>query len=166
MLDELFAERTLAEWEEVLSRQQGQWDVFLKAGRVRYDEQVLANEYAQLVEHDDDGKVVLVPAPAQFGGEVTRLGRGPALGADTDDVLAELGLDTATIADLRERSERSACGNRIIMRKVDNGPRPVVAWGAGARSKGVPGCNAVRRRREHVGAGMERSRSGDDREES
>ena len=61
MLDELFAERTLAEWEEVLSRQQGQWDVFLKAGRVRYDEQVQANEYAQLVEHDGDGKVVLVP---------------------------------------------------------------------------------------------------------
>ena len=103
MLDDLFAERTLAEWEAVLSRQQGQWDVFLKAGRVRYDEQVLANDYAQLVEHDDDGKVVLVPAPAQFGGEVTRLGRGPALGADTDDVLTELGLDAAAIADLRER---------------------------------------------------------------
>ena len=103
MLDDLFAERTLAEWEEVLSRQQGQWDVFLRAGRVRYDEQVLANEYAQLIEHDDDGKVVLVPAPAQFGGEVTQLGRGPALGADTDDVMAELGFDAAAIAGLRER---------------------------------------------------------------
>jgi crotonobetainyl-CoA:carnitine CoA-transferase CaiB-like acyl-CoA transferase len=103
LLDDLFAERTLAEWEEVLSRQHGQWDVFLKAGRVRYDEQVQANDYAQLVEHDDDGKVVLVPAPAQFGGEVTTLGRGPQLGADTDLVLAELGLDGAAIADLRER---------------------------------------------------------------
>ena len=30
MLDELFPERTLAEWEDVLSRQQGQWDVFLR----------------------------------------------------------------------------------------------------------------------------------------
>ena len=103
MLDELFLERTLAEWEDVLSRQQGQWDVFLKAGRVRYDEQVQANDYAQLVEHDGDGKVVLVPAPAQFGGEMTTLGRGPALGADTDAVLAELGLDAAAIADLRAR---------------------------------------------------------------
>jgi crotonobetainyl-CoA:carnitine CoA-transferase CaiB-like acyl-CoA transferase len=103
MLDELFAQRTLAEWDEVLSRQLGQWDVFLKAGRVRYDEQVQANDFAQLVEHDDDGKVVLVPAPAQFGGEVTRLGRGPALGADTDDVLSELGLTAAAVADLRER---------------------------------------------------------------
>jgi crotonobetainyl-CoA:carnitine CoA-transferase CaiB-like acyl-CoA transferase len=103
MLDDLFAERTLAEWEEALARQQGQWDVFLKAGRVRYDEQVQANEYAQLIEHDDDGKVVLVPAPAQFGGEVTQLGRGPALGADTDDVMTELGFDAAAIAGLRER---------------------------------------------------------------
>ena len=48
LLDELFAERTLAEWEEVLSRQDGQWDVFLTAGRIRYDEQVQANEFAQV----------------------------------------------------------------------------------------------------------------------
>ena len=81
MLDELFAERTLAEWEEVLlAGQDGQWDVFLKAGRVRYDEQVQANEFAQLVEHDGDGKVVLVPAPAQFDGEVTRSARPGARG--------------------------------------------------------------------------------------
>jgi crotonobetainyl-CoA:carnitine CoA-transferase CaiB-like acyl-CoA transferase len=103
MLDKLFAERTLAEWEDVLSRQPGQWDVFLKAGRVRYDEQVQANEYAQLVEHDENGTVVLVPAPAQFGGEVSKLRRGPALGADTDEVLGVLGFDETAIADLRER---------------------------------------------------------------
>jgi crotonobetainyl-CoA:carnitine CoA-transferase CaiB-like acyl-CoA transferase len=64
---------------------------------------VQANDYAQLVEHDGDGKVVLVPAPAQFGGEVTQLGRGPALGADTDAVLVELGFDAAAIAELRSR---------------------------------------------------------------
>ena len=103
LLDELFAERTLAEWEEVLSQQQGQWDVFLRPGRVRHDEQVQANRYAQLVEHDGDGKVVLVPAPAQFGEEVTTLGRGPALGANTDEVLTGLGYDAAAIADLRAR---------------------------------------------------------------
>ena len=96
LLDELFAERTLAEWEDLLSRQQGQWDVFLQAGRVRYDEQVQANEFAQLVEHDGDGKVVLVPAPAQFGGEVNRLGRGPALGADTDALFSAIWGTTPT----------------------------------------------------------------------
>jgi len=103
MLDELFAERDLAEWEELLSRQQGQWDVFLKAGEVRHDEQVQANEFAQLIEHDGDGKIVLVPAPAQFGGVVSKLGKGPQLGIDTDALLAELGYDEAAIADLRLR---------------------------------------------------------------
>jgi crotonobetainyl-CoA:carnitine CoA-transferase CaiB-like acyl-CoA transferase len=103
LLDDLFAEHTLAEWEDILSRQNGQWDVFLKAGRIRYDEQVQANDYAQLIEHPDDGKVVLVPAPAQFGGEVTTLGRGPEVGADTDDLMTELGYDESTIADLRSR---------------------------------------------------------------
>ncbi len=103
MLDELFAERDLAEWEDLLSRQQGQWDVFLKAGEVRHDEQVQANDFAQLIQHDGDGKVVLVPAPAQFGGEVSKLGRGPALGADTDGLLAELGYDATAVADLRNR---------------------------------------------------------------
>jgi crotonobetainyl-CoA:carnitine CoA-transferase CaiB-like acyl-CoA transferase len=103
LLDDLFAERTLAEWKETLSRQDGQWDVFLTAGRVRYDEQVLANEYAQQIEHEGHGQVVLVPAPAQFDGEVTELGRAPSLGADTDAVLMANGFDEAAIADLRGR---------------------------------------------------------------
>ena len=106
LLDDLFAERTLAEWEETLSRQDGQWDVFLTAGRVRHDEQVLANEYAQQIEHEGHGQVVLVPAPAQFDGEVTELGRAPSLGADTDAVLAANGFDEAAIADLRGARHR------------------------------------------------------------
>lgn len=103
MLDDLFAQRDLAEWQEVLSRQEGQWDVFLKPGRVQYDEQVLANQFAQKVRHDGAGKVVLIPAPAQFDGDVSVLGRGPLLGQDTDAVLAAKGFDGAAIADLRAR---------------------------------------------------------------
>ena len=38
-----------------------------------------------------------------IGGEVSKLRRGPALGADTDEVLGELGFDETAIADLRER---------------------------------------------------------------
>jgi crotonobetainyl-CoA:carnitine CoA-transferase CaiB-like acyl-CoA transferase len=32
VLDAVFAERTLAEWKEILSRQDGAWDVIQKAG--------------------------------------------------------------------------------------------------------------------------------------
>lgn len=101
VLDQLFSERTLAEWEEVLSRQSGQWDVFLPAGRIRYDEQVLANEFAQEIAHEGEGRIVLVPAPAQFDGAVTKIGRAPKFGANTDDVLRGLGRTDEEIAGLR-----------------------------------------------------------------
>jgi crotonobetainyl-CoA:carnitine CoA-transferase CaiB-like acyl-CoA transferase len=101
VLDQLFAERDLAEWEEVLSRQQGQWDVFLSAGRTRYDEQVQANEFAQEIHNDQGGTLVLVPAPAQFDGVVNRIRNAPKLGADTEDVLRELGRSDEEIAALR-----------------------------------------------------------------
>jgi crotonobetainyl-CoA:carnitine CoA-transferase CaiB-like acyl-CoA transferase len=103
MLDELFLERTLEEWEKVLSSQDGQWDVLLPAGRVKDDLQAQANGYVQHIAHDGEGKVSLVPAPAQFDGEVPRLDRAPAIGADTDDVLSAHGFDHDAIADLRAR---------------------------------------------------------------
>ncbi len=45
------------------------------------------------IEHDGEGKVVLVAAPVQFDGEAPTLGKAPAFGADTDDVLRDHGLD-------------------------------------------------------------------------
>ena len=103
LLDELFLERTLAEWQELLTKQDGQWDTVMPAGQVQHDEQALANGYVQRVEHDGDGKIVLVAAPVQFGEEAPSLGKAPAFGADTDDVLRAHGRDEATIADLRAR---------------------------------------------------------------
>ena len=103
LLDELFAEKTLDEWQELLSQQDGQWDVLLPAGQVQHDPQAQANGYVQRVQHDGAGKIVLVPAPAQFDGEVPALGKAPTLGAHTDDVLRSQGLDDDAIAELRAR---------------------------------------------------------------
>ena len=103
LLDGLFLERDLAEWQELLSQQDGQWDTVLPAGRVQHDEQARANGYVQRIEHEGDGKVVLVAAPVQFGGEAPRLGKAPAFGADTDDVLRAQGFTDDAIADLRSR---------------------------------------------------------------
>ena len=103
LLEELFAERTLAEWQELLSQQEGQWDVLLSAGQVQHDSQAQANGYVQRIDHDGEGSVVLVPAPAQFDGETPTLGKAPAHGADTDDVLRAHGLDDTRINDLRSR---------------------------------------------------------------
>ncbi len=103
LLDELFGERELAEWQALLDTQDGQWDTVQPAGKVRHDPQALANGYVQRIEHDGDGKIVLVPAPVQFDGEVPVLGKAPTFSADTDAVLAAQGMDDSTIDDLRSR---------------------------------------------------------------
>lgn len=103
LLDELFLERDLTEWQELLSKQDGQWDTALPPGQVQYDPQVLANGYVQRVEHEGDGKVALVAAPVQFDGEAPVLGKAPAFSADTEDVLRAHGYDDAAIAALRAR---------------------------------------------------------------
>jgi crotonobetainyl-CoA:carnitine CoA-transferase CaiB-like acyl-CoA transferase len=102
-LESLFAGRPLAEWQDILSQQEGQWDVLLPAGQVRNDPQAQANGYVQRIEHDGGGTIDLVPAPAQFDGQVPALGRAPTIGAHTDEVLSAQGLDDATIVDLRAR---------------------------------------------------------------
>jgi crotonobetainyl-CoA:carnitine CoA-transferase CaiB-like acyl-CoA transferase len=103
LLDELFLERDLAEWQELLSKQDGQWDTVLAAGQIQHDPQAQANGYVQRIEHEGDGKIVLVPAPVQFDGQIPELGKAPTFSADTDDVLKAHGLDDDTIADLRAR---------------------------------------------------------------
>lgn len=103
LLDELFLERDLAEWQELLAKQDGQWDTVLPAGQLQHDAQAQANGYVQRVEHAGDGKIVLVAAPVQFDGQPPELGKAPIFGADTDDVLKAHGLDDAAIDDLRAR---------------------------------------------------------------
>lgn len=103
LLDELFASHSLSEWKEILSRQEGQWDVVQTPGEVPADPQANANGYVQHVEHDGRRAVVLVPAPAQFNESAPRLTRAPTHGEHTDEVLADLGFDTATITQLRTR---------------------------------------------------------------
>lgn len=101
LLDKLFAEKTLAEWQELLSQQQGQWDTVLSAGQVQYDEQARANGYVQRIEHEGDGKIVLVPAPVQFDTQAPELGRAPRFSEHTEEVLRELGRDDDAIQALR-----------------------------------------------------------------
>jgi crotonobetainyl-CoA:carnitine CoA-transferase CaiB-like acyl-CoA transferase len=103
ILEELFAERTLAEWKVVLEATGGQWDVLLPPGRVAYDPQVQANGYVQRVHHEGRS-ITLVPAPAQFDGVIAEPGRAPALGSATEATLQRHGLDETTITQLRERS--------------------------------------------------------------
>jgi len=91
-LDAIFATRTLSEWRKILARQPGQWDVLKQMGELRTDPQALANGYIQTVDYGDGRTLEMVAAPVQFGRIPARLRPAPDLGADTDAVLAEVGL--------------------------------------------------------------------------
>jgi crotonobetainyl-CoA:carnitine CoA-transferase CaiB-like acyl-CoA transferase len=45
--DDIFGRRTLAEWQETLSEQEGQWSVVQQVGDLSDDDQAWANGYLQ-----------------------------------------------------------------------------------------------------------------------
>ena len=95
-LDEIFASRPLSEWRDLLARQPGQWDVLQEMGELGADEQAIANGYVQRVEYPE-GHLTMVAAPVQFDGKPPELVGAPGLGADTDEVLAGIGLTEGEI---------------------------------------------------------------------
>ena len=100
-LDAVFAERTLAEWKEILLTQDGQWDVVQKVGELPNDVQALANGFIQDVDYGDGRSLKMVATPFQFDRQPFQAKPAPELGAHNDQVLAELGLDEEQILDLK-----------------------------------------------------------------
>jgi crotonobetainyl-CoA:carnitine CoA-transferase CaiB-like acyl-CoA transferase len=101
-LDKAFAAGDLAHWIERLSKQEGQWEVVTKLGELNDDEQAWANGYLQDVDYGDGRQIRLVPAPVQFGLEQPVLRPAPELGAQTEEILLELGMDWDRISELRK----------------------------------------------------------------
>jgi len=97
----LFHSKTLAEWREILGRQEGQWDVVQNVGDMQHDAQVQANGYLQSVDYGDGTTIPMISVPVQFDGEPMSSRRSPDLGADSDAVLAGLGYSEDEIVQLR-----------------------------------------------------------------
>jgi len=97
----LLASKTLAEWRDILSRQEGQWDVIQNVGEIHKDVQVKANDYLQSVDYGDGTTIPMVSVPQQFDGKPMPARRSPTLGADSDAVLARLGYSEDEIIDLK-----------------------------------------------------------------
>jgi crotonobetainyl-CoA:carnitine CoA-transferase CaiB-like acyl-CoA transferase len=100
-LDALFLSKPLAEWREILGRQDGQWDVVQHVGELKDDRQVIANRYLQPVDYGDGRVLNMVSAPMQFDGAPLPARPAPALGAHSDEILAALGYDEAQMIDLK-----------------------------------------------------------------
>lgn len=97
----LFASKTLAEWKDLLGRQDGQWDPVQDVGELHQDPQVQANNYVQTVDYGDGTTIPLVAVPYVFDGEPMPASRSPELGADSDAILESLGYDEDAIIDLK-----------------------------------------------------------------
>lgn len=95
-LEHTFGAMTLDQARTALGSQPGQWDVMQNVLELPVDPQAVANGFVQTVEYDS-ATLPLISSPAQFDRTPNPLDRAPEFGADTDDVLAELGLDADAV---------------------------------------------------------------------
>jgi crotonobetainyl-CoA:carnitine CoA-transferase CaiB-like acyl-CoA transferase len=103
LLDEVFAERTLAQWRDTFVTLKGVWAPALSANEIAVDPQVLENGYFPEVEAEDGTTFRSVASPIQFGGELLgNLKAMPEHGQHTEEVLLEMGYSWENIADLKE----------------------------------------------------------------
>jgi crotonobetainyl-CoA:carnitine CoA-transferase CaiB-like acyl-CoA transferase len=91
VLDELFEQRTLEEWQRILAQQLGPFDPVQTAAELASDPQVVANGYLTTMKDEADRTYHLVGPPVQFDGAGYDTLQGPDHGDSTDEVLAELG---------------------------------------------------------------------------
>nr|WP_090340395.1 CoA transferase [Mycolicibacterium malmesburyense]CRL69552.1 L-carnitine dehydratase/bile acid-inducible protein F [Mycolicibacterium malmesburyense] len=96
ILSKTMASRTLAEWSERFSTLAGPWAPVQDTLQVARDVQIRANEY--LVQA---GQLELVANPVQFDVTAPQVEPAPGFAEQTDEILAELGLDWEQIIDLK-----------------------------------------------------------------
>lgn len=87
ILREAIAARTLAEWTERFATLAGPWAPVQDSLQAGQDPQARANEYIVRA-----GDLDLVASPVQFDVGAPELGPAPGFAAQTDEILAELGL--------------------------------------------------------------------------
>lgn len=106
--DAIFREKPLAYWEELLSKQKGQWATVESVTNLNTDPQAHANGFIQDVDYGGGRSIKLVTSPVMFDEEAPELRPAPELGAHTELVLSEeLGLDWDRIIELKTRGATS-----------------------------------------------------------
>jgi crotonobetainyl-CoA:carnitine CoA-transferase CaiB-like acyl-CoA transferase len=101
LIEDLMAQRTLAEWNDVLAQQRGPFDPVQKSGELASDPQVLANGYLAEVRDEVGRPLSLVAPPVQFDRAPYQTTAGPQHGEHTDEVLIEAGYDMDEVLQLK-----------------------------------------------------------------
>jgi crotonobetainyl-CoA:carnitine CoA-transferase CaiB-like acyl-CoA transferase len=102
ILEAAFRERTTAEWVERLRGHVPVAPVY-DVPEALADEQVAARDMIVTLEHPLFGALRTIGCPIRFPDAPPRYVPGAPLGADTESVLAEVGLSAADVAALRDR---------------------------------------------------------------
>jgi crotonobetainyl-CoA:carnitine CoA-transferase CaiB-like acyl-CoA transferase len=100
LLADLFAQRPLSDWESALESRRLIWSPVRSLSEALHDEQARATGVFAPVEHPVAGRYETVRAPIRLSGHAMPGDRpAPALGADSEAVLREAGLDAREIAE-------------------------------------------------------------------
>ena len=103
LMAERFKERTVAEWLDILRKENVPADPINTIPQVFSDAQVLAREMVVDMPHPTAGSVKLVGSPLKLSNNpVSYVRHPPLLGEHTDEVLGELGYSDEEITHLRE----------------------------------------------------------------
>ena len=101
LLEEAFAQRTVAEWRERLESFVGQWAIVQDTLEAANDPQSIANGYIQDCHTVAGTPFRLVAAPVQYNETPAAPGRAPEFNEHADDILTELGFDEEAIINFR-----------------------------------------------------------------
>jgi crotonobetainyl-CoA:carnitine CoA-transferase CaiB-like acyl-CoA transferase len=101
ILDEVFAARSLAEWEDRFAGERVIWAPVREMIETVGDPQVRAMGYFRAVDHPELGRFETVGPPLLMSRHEMPADRpAPALGADSEEVLRQAGLSDAEIAEV------------------------------------------------------------------
>ena len=101
--ERIVAERTTDDWLTILRAVGVPCAIVNFPHEIFDDPQALANGYIEHLDHPVHGAYDAVSSPLKMDGTPLRHhGPSPAMGAHTDEVLAELGFDETTVKALRE----------------------------------------------------------------
>ncbi len=113
ILDEVFATRSLVEWEERLNAHALIWSPVREVAEMLEDPQARAMEYFRSVDHPRAGRFETIAPPLRLSEYEMRAERpAPDLGADSESVLREAGLSESEIAAALGRSAQEQAEGR------------------------------------------------------